>query len=68
MILRKIHLETLINILQEIYNSGADYVDISGEETDVPRDTIKIEALPEYFIEQEEEASSFSDEDVNSLI
>ncbi len=40
----------LIQILQELYDGGADYVDISGD-TDVdgiPRDTIKITVKPEY--------------------
>jgi hypothetical protein len=48
--LRKIPLEMLIQILQELYDGGADYVDISGD-TDVdgvPRDTIKITVKPEY--------------------
>ena len=40
----------LIQILQELYDGGADYVDISGD-TDVngiPRDTIKLTVKPEY--------------------
>jgi len=60
--LRKIPLEMLINILQSLYDGGADFVDISGN-TDVdglPRDTIKITVKPEYI-------SEFDDEDVLSL-
>ncbi len=52
----------LINILQSLYDGGADFVDISGN-TDVdglPRDTIKITVKPEYI-------SEFDDEDVLSL-
>lgn len=39
----KIPLEMFINILEDLYNGGADYVDISGDtDTDgTPRDTIK---------------------------
>lgn len=40
----------LIQILEDLYNGGADYVDISGD-TDIdgtPRDTIKITVKPEY--------------------
>jgi hypothetical protein len=81
--LRKIPLEMLINILEDLYNGGADYVDISGD-TDkdgAPRDTIKITVKPEYLsnidnddelsLEQEldlEEKSGLSDEDINDLI
>ena len=73
----------LINILEDLYNGGADYVDISGD-TDkdgAPRDTIKITVKPEYLsnidnddelsLEQEldlEEKSGLSDEDINDLI
>jgi hypothetical protein len=78
--LRKIPLEMLIQILQELYDGGADYVDISGD-TDVdgvPRDTIKITVKPEYMTEDlpeniEEHIDlnsdrSLSDEDINDLI
>jgi hypothetical protein len=56
--LRKIPLEMLINILQDLYDGGADYVDISGD-TDVdgiPRDTIKLTVKPEYLSEFDEES------------
>jgi hypothetical protein len=56
--LRKIPLEMLIQILQELYDGGADYVDISGD-TDVdgtPRDTIKITVKPEYLSDFDEES------------
>jgi hypothetical protein len=55
--LRKIPLEMLIQILQDLYDGGADYVDISGD-TDVdgtPRDTIKITVKPEYLSDFNEE-------------
>jgi hypothetical protein len=48
----------LINILQDLYDGGADYVDISGD-TDVdgiPRDTIKLTVKPEYLSEFDEES------------
>ena len=48
----------LIQILQELYDGGADYVDISGD-TDkdgVPRDTIKLTVKPEYLSEFDEES------------
>jgi len=47
----------LIQILQELYDGGADYVDISGD-TDVdgtPRDTIKLTVKPEYLSDFDEE-------------
>jgi hypothetical protein len=56
--LRKIPLEMLLNILQDLYDGGADYVDISGD-TDVDgisRDTIKLTVKPEYLSEFDEES------------
>lgn len=60
--LRKIPLEMLLQILQELYDGGADYVDISGDNNvdGVPRDTIKFTVKPEYL-------SDFDEEDVLSL-
>ena len=54
----------LIQILQEIYDGGADYVDISGE-TDVDgvqRDTIKITVKPEYMSALEDGGVSLEQE------
>jgi hypothetical protein len=49
--LRKLPLEPLIQILQDLYDSGADYIDISGEQskegTDL-KDIIQITIKPEY--------------------
>jgi len=76
--LRKIPLEPLIQILQDLYDSGADYIDLSGEqnkEEDELKDIIQITVKPEYMthtdndddndIEQEVELD-FSDDDVPS--
>jgi hypothetical protein len=49
--LRKIPLEPLIEILTNLFEEGADYIDISGEESadkDSPQDIIKITIKPEY--------------------
>lgn len=61
--LRKIPLEMLINILQDLYDGGADYVDISGDNNvdGEQRDTIKFIVKPEYLSEFDE------DDDVLSL-
>jgi hypothetical protein len=63
--LRKIPLEMLIQILQELYDGGADYVDISGD-NDVdgsPRDTIKLTVKPEYLSDfDKNDGSSFEQE------
>ena len=52
----------LLQILQEIYDGGADYVDISGNNNidGELRDTIKFTVKPEYL-------SEFDEEDVLSL-
>ena len=56
--LRKIPLGPFIEILQDLFENGADYIDISGENNDdgeTPRDTIKITVKPEYLIDHNEE-------------
>lgn len=47
----------LIQILQELYDGGADFVDISGEMNDdkeSPRDMIKLTVKPEYLSDHDE--------------
>lgn len=50
--LNKIPLQPFIQILQNLYDSGADYIDISGEngkdDDDNKRDVIRIAVKPEY--------------------
>ena len=79
--LRKIPLEPLIQILQDLYDSGADYIDLSGEqnkEEDELKDIIQITVKPEYMthtdneddddddIEQEVELDFSDDDDIPS--
>jgi|APFre7841882793_1041355.scaffolds.fasta_scaffold03510_3 hypothetical protein len=78
--LRKIPLENFIQILQDLYDGGADYIDISGEqsgEEESLKDIIKITVRPEYVnedndieIEFTEETGNLplSDDDINDLI
>ena len=57
----------LINILQDLYDGGADYVDISGD-TDVdgaPRDTIKLTVRPEYLSDFDEESGVSLEQELN---
>ena len=73
----------LINILEDLYNGGANFVDISGD-TDANgelRDTIKITVKPEYMSDPDvtdedlqieddrlDGTIRLSDEDINDLI
>ena len=79
--LRKIPLEDLLEILQDLYESGVDYVDLDGEqdnEGNSPRDSIMITVKPEYITDLEEyrdlpsiivdDKRSLSDDDINELI
>lgn len=76
MMLRKIPLEKFIEILQDLYDGGADYVDLSGGETNEGEtlvDSIKITVKPEYLSDFNEdvdctELSNLSDDDINDLI
>lgn len=77
--LRKIHLDTLIKVLVELYDKGVDYVDIIGKIDDV-QDSIGISFCSDYMSEDmkenfdripslEIESKPLSDEDdLNQLI
>lgn len=78
--LKKIELNTLIQVLVGLYNSGVDYVDISGI-NNVEQDVIKVTVRDDYYQEpsddyeqyEEEEPTintntKLSDEDLNQLI
>jgi hypothetical protein len=65
MILRKIPLGPFLEILTDLFENGADFIDLSGEENnegEAPKDTIKITVKPEYLSEDTEEEND--DEDV----
>jgi len=52
--LRKIPLGPILEILQDLFENGADYIDISGtnnDEGESPRDSIKITVKPEYLMD-----------------
>lgn len=54
--LRKIPLQPLIEILQDLYENGADYIDLSGEqknENGSIKDLIQITIKPEYMLHDE---------------
>jgi hypothetical protein len=59
--LRKIPLGPFIDILQDLFDNGADFIDLSGDvndEGEAPRDSVKITVKPEYLspdINDEEE-------------
>ena len=51
MMLRKIPLGPFIEILTDLYENGADFIDLAGEENnngETPRDSLKITVKPEY--------------------
>jgi hypothetical protein len=66
--LRKIPLQPLIEILQDLYDSGADFIDLSGEQSDegdAPKDTIQITIKPEYMLHDERDDNDDDEEDQN---
>ena len=70
--LRKIPLEPLIQILQDLYDSGADYIDISGEqngEGESVKDLIQITIKPDYMSSPDDDVADdievdYSEDDV----
>lgn len=77
--LRKIHLDTLMKVLVELYDKGVDYVDIIGTVDDV-QDSIGISFCSEYMSEDMKENfdkipslevdsdSELNEDDLNQLI
>ena len=73
---RKINLQLLLDALTNIWDSGADYVDIigiQGEDQDVINIVVKEEYMSEeetdvYDDEEEDDDQPLSDEDINNLI
>ena len=64
LILRKIPLQALIEILQDLYDNGADYIDLSGEQNDngdTPKDIIQITVKPEYLLHEDGDEDDVSD-------
>ena len=83
MMLRKIPLDVLINLLSDIYDGGADYVDISSDKISEDQDLMKITVKEEYykeldpdalqdieieFLKEDAKEEGFSDTDINDLI
>jgi hypothetical protein len=79
--LRKIPLEGLIEILTNLFEEGADFIDISGEQDNRENgsiDIIKITVKPEYMSDDNdlqievdmegEKPNSLSEDDINELI
>jgi hypothetical protein len=75
--LRKIPLMELIDILNDLYQDGVDYIDISGtssEKGKQPQDFIKITVRPDYITTDKDiinsniNVSRLSENDINDLI
>ena len=70
--LRKIPLGPFIEILQDLFENGADFIDLAGDENnkgEAPRDSLKITVKPEYLsIEEEEEEEDIIDHGMDFLI
>lgn len=72
MILRKIPLDQLIDLLVDIFDTGADYIDIVGTPGELI-DTVGIDVRDEYYepYEEEEEEEGYfplTEEQLNELI
>ena len=71
MMLRKIPLGPLIEILTDLFENGADFIDLSGNVNDdgeTPRDTLKITVKPEYLSLEEEYEEDIIDYGMDFLI
>ena len=71
MMLRKIPLGPLIEILTDLFENGADFIDLSGDENndgETPRDILKITVKPEYLSLEEEDEEDIIDYGMDFLI
>ena len=71
MMLRKIPLGPLIEILTDLFENGADFIDLSGNVNDdgeTPRDTLKITVKPEYLSLDDEDEEDIIDYGMDFLI
>lgn len=80
--IRKVYLDTFINILIDLYDKGVDYIDIIGS-TDDTQDVVKISFSKEYMnkemlenfeklpssVKKEDKINlNLSDDDINQLL
>lgn len=80
--IRKVYLDTFINILMDLYDKGVDYIDIIGS-TDDTQDVVKISFSKEYMnkemlenfeklpssVKKEDKINlNLSDDDINQLL
>lgn len=64
-IIKKIPLKDFITILIELYDGGADFIDITGK-PEGEDDVIQISVLQEYMAKEED--GDITEEDLNNLI
>lgn len=50
--IKKVHLDSFINILVELYNRGVDYIDISAVQHSINQDGVGISFSKEYMNEK----------------
>ena len=68
--LRKIPLQALIEILQDLYENGADFIDLSGEQKDedgLSKDLIQITIKPEYMLHDERNDDDDDDDELEEI-
>jgi hypothetical protein len=65
--IQKIPLQDFITILQDLYEEGVNFIDISGgdanPDSDQIKDMIKITVKPEYMEEDDDDDEDYDDED-----
>ena len=69
--LRKIPLGPFIEILTDLFENGADFIDLAGDvndEGEAPRDSIKITVKPEYLSPDIDEEEDVIDHGMDFLI
>jgi hypothetical protein len=65
--INKVHLDSLINLLVNLYEQGVDYIDMLSIKQD-GKDILQVNVREEYMIEEAREEKPLSDEDLNKLI
>lgn len=65
--INKVHLDSLINLLVNLYEQGADYIDIVAMKEN-GKDILQVNMREEYMIEEAREEKPLSEDDINKLI
>tara|TARA_R110002167_G_scaffold65739_1_gene185980 strand:- start:231 stop:479 length:249 start_codon:yes stop_codon:yes gene_type:complete len=64
--LTKVPILELMHVLNKLFEEGADFIDIDGEDLNTDQDKIKVTVRPEYYSNEELDAKFLKDQKLTS--